>query len=389
MRVKILQLLARRIFKGKIDSEEKDFGTIVELLKKDYLLKTEKNLKQKIGEIIHDFINRGLYNSTHCTGKQLQAHFDHIDKLIDHIVKSLEEKFTDIPLEQFKGKLLTITDEEYKKLVPFANSHLVNAGLAQQSNLKNFEQIINNKKEKTKQAIETRFAILEKQKGMLESKPPEFLQKILWVLRYGGKYWWLLVLALLVLFIYCILLRLNPFGMRHQNIHPEAKTSGDSSPAIVSSGPNSPVTVHYNIDQSSNVYRPLYKEMRENLITDLERIRKYFNDLDVRISVTSDKGNNLRRHVAEEISDILSNAGYDAKVNNPIIRFSNDTSDVVIKLNEDDAEFVKQLCKVLKQFIKTNTPFSGMKNVNLQRGELQIIIAGDPLFSPEGIVTFQ
>jgi len=192
-----------------MSSEEKDFGTIVELLKKDYLSRTENNLKQKIGEITQDFIDRGFYNSTACTGKQLQAHFDHIDEIIDHILESLKQDFADIPLEQFKEKLLTIVDGEYKKLIPFANSHLVSAGLAQPSILKDFERQINNKKEKAKQTIEIRLAILEKQKaasknkkeakekeGVLEAKPPEILQKILWVMRYGRKHWKLILLAL-------------------------------------------------------------------------------------------------------------------------------------------------------------------------------------------------
>ncbi len=233
--------------------ECKDHDTAVELLKKDYLLKTEDNLKQKIGEIVQDFITRGLYNSTACTGKQLQAHFDYIDSLIEHIIKSLEPSFANIPLGQFKEKLLTIVDEEYKKLVPFANSHLVTAGLAQPNILKGFEIQINDKKEKTRQSIETRFAILEKQEETLEPKPPEFLQKLLWILMYGRKYWWLLFLAVLVFSFLYILPRLNLFSKEHENIHPEAKTSGGSSQIKV----KQPIEVVHNI---------LPKDLDKNLI---------------------------------------------------------------------------------------------------------------------------
>jgi hypothetical protein len=160
-------------------SEEKDFGAIVELLKKDYLSKTENNLKQKTGEIIQDFISQGLYNSEACTGNQLQVHFDHIDKLINHILESLKQDFPDIPLEQVKEKLFTIVDGEYKKLIPLANSHLVSAGLAQQNTLENFERLINGKKEKTKQAIETRLAILEKKKA---TPPPGSIFGDIWTI---------------------------------------------------------------------------------------------------------------------------------------------------------------------------------------------------------------
>ncbi len=144
-------------------SKENEFGTIVELIQKDYLLEKEDNLKQKIAEIVQDFISRGLSNSTACVSKQLQVHFEHNNKLIDHIIESLKQDFASIPLANFKEKLITIVDEKYKKLIPFANSYLVNAGLAQRDMLSGYENAINNKKEIVKQTIETRFAISEKQ----------------------------------------------------------------------------------------------------------------------------------------------------------------------------------------------------------------------------------
>jgi len=86
-------------------------------------------------------------------------------------------------------------------------------------------------------------SVKEKQEGVLEPKPPEFLRNLLWILRYGKKWWWLLFLAALVLLLLYILPKLN---LEYQNIHPEDKTSGDSSPAISTSGPNSPVIVNYD-----------------------------------------------------------------------------------------------------------------------------------------------
>jgi len=224
-----------------------------------------------------------------------------------------------------------------------------------------------------------------KQEGILIPKPPEILQKVLWVLKYGGKHWWLISLTVLILFFLYILTSLNLFSRGHQNIHPEAKTSGDSSPAIITSGPNSPVMVHYAISQPNNVYRPLSAEIKEGLIKDLRQMR---NNFDIRISVTSDKGISSRHRVAEELVKILIDAGFEANLTQPIIRFSNDTSDVVIKYNENDTEIVENIFKVLNKFFK-DTSFLAQKKIDLQRYELQIIIAGDPLFSSSGVVTFQ
>jgi len=148
--------------------KEKDSDSIIELLRKDYLSKNEEDLKQRIGEISQDHINRGLHNSTVCINKQLQACYDHIDGLIDYIIESLKRDFANISLEQCKEKLLVIIDEEYKELIPFANGFLVNTGLASSNSVRNsVTQGINNKKEKAKQAIETKCAIIEKQKSAI------------------------------------------------------------------------------------------------------------------------------------------------------------------------------------------------------------------------------
>lgn len=143
---------------------------IIELLKKTYLSEKEGVLKNKVGGIVQDHIARGFYNSTMCLSKQLQAHYDHIDNLIDYIIESLKSDFANIPLEQCRETLLTIVDEEYKKLIPFANAFLVKTGLASQNNLSNFEQGVNNRKGKAKQAIETEFVIIENQR-LATAKP--------------------------------------------------------------------------------------------------------------------------------------------------------------------------------------------------------------------------
>jgi hypothetical protein len=144
--------------------EEKDFNSIVKLLRRDYLLKNEKNLTQRIGEIVQDHISRGFYNSTVCINKQLHAHYDHIDGLTDYIIESLKRDFANMPLVQFKEKLLAIIDEEYKKLIPFANGFLVKTGLASQNILESIAGGINSKKIKVKQAIETKIALIEEQR---------------------------------------------------------------------------------------------------------------------------------------------------------------------------------------------------------------------------------
>lgn len=150
----------------------KDSDSIIELLMRDYLTKNSKILTERTEEIVQDHINRGLYNSTVCINRQLQVHYNHIDGLIDYIIESLKRDFVNISPGRCKEKLLEIVEYEYKKLIPFANVFLINTGLASQNILKGFERGINNKKEKVKQAIETKVAIIEKQKAVIANKKP-------------------------------------------------------------------------------------------------------------------------------------------------------------------------------------------------------------------------
>lgn len=51
---------------------------------------------------------------------------------------------------------------------------------------------------------ETKQDTKSEREGMIEPKPPEILQKTLWILKYGRKYWGLILLAIFLLLIWCI-----------------------------------------------------------------------------------------------------------------------------------------------------------------------------------------
>jgi len=134
-----------------------------------------------------------------------------------------------------------------------------------------------------------------------------------------------------------------------------------------------------------DVYRPLSSELRAQLVTALRTIRNQYSDFDVKFSVTPERGNRVRDKVANELARLLADSGFEAKTTRPMITNLNGT--VLIILNPDDTEFVNQLCKVVGRFI--NIRFQGLEDSNLLKGTLKIHIIGDPLFSPDGVVTFR
>lgn len=145
----------------KMNSGEKEYDSIVELLRKDYLLKTDDDVKQKIATAAQNMVDRGLSNSTVSINAQLKPRLEQIKNLFDCLIDSLQSKFAYIPLGKFRNKLLVIAQEEYKKLSSVPTALLVQAGLASQDLIKQYEQKIKQEMSKTKTRIETQCAISE------------------------------------------------------------------------------------------------------------------------------------------------------------------------------------------------------------------------------------
>lgn len=228
----------------------KEYDSIIELLKKDYLSKTKDELKQKTAKIEQDFISQGLTNdqglasSTYCIDQQLKVHFEYNNKLIDYIIKSLEQEFAHIPLENFQNKLLTTTQEEYKKLFSVSGKYLVRTGLASERSIKRHKQQINREMAKTKTRIEIQCAIHSKKqnKGSVvkTSKP---LRKKVWPYIIGALTFLATILAILW---YTIDLK--------QKFFPPAlsipNSPSNSHPSITPSRPNSPLALNYDSPES-------------------------------------------------------------------------------------------------------------------------------------------
>lgn len=102
-----------------------DTDTIVNSLVDDYLLKTKDEFKSKKGKIVQSLIDSGRTGTETFVGEQLKVEFDHKNKLVGYVIESLKNRFSNIPLDKFKHKLLEIIEREYKKSVSTAYSQAV------------------------------------------------------------------------------------------------------------------------------------------------------------------------------------------------------------------------------------------------------------------------
>jgi len=251
---------------------------VVELLVKEYFAKYRSDLNRKIGSITAEFIRRGLFNSSGMVTEQMGAEFWYLDGLVNYVIGSLKEKFRYIPLFNCKDKLVAILDTEYKRLIPKANSLLVKAGLANQANLDRLQKRILDELERAKGKIEIQCALSEKEKSVAKSKIGKFFQDhtIQGVLMGAG----------VLLFISIIGWYIN-----NSNVSSEVTTSGDSSPGIIISGPNSPAIINYNSSDS----KQLQEERQPSVKKDGRTIKPEETEADVNEA----KEKRLRKEEAE------------------------------------------------------------------------------------------
>lgn len=134
-----------------------------------------------------------------------------------------------------------------------------------------------------------------------------------------------------------------------------------------------------------DIYRPLSPELREELFLALQRFKSEYSDIDMKLSVTSEKSNRNRDYVAKDLASLFGDAGFEVKTTTPII--TNLNGEVFITLNPADLKVANQLFQVIGKFI--NIKFQGLEDRTLPRGTFKIHVSGDPLFSTDGVVSFR
>jgi hypothetical protein len=138
---------------------------IVNRLIQEYHSRHHREANQLIAEVQQDHISRGFANSTIVVSKKLSVKYDYIDKLVDSLLQSLERDFPNFPLKDCKQILIKSVEAEYKKLHPTVNAWLMEACMAQQGKIEQFNDSILRRFKETQKNIEIRCELSnEKQK---------------------------------------------------------------------------------------------------------------------------------------------------------------------------------------------------------------------------------
>jgi len=220
-----------------IGPKKKKCEKIINRIVEKYHSRHRQEANRKITEVAQEHISTGLSNSTIVVTKKLAVKYDYVDKLIDFLFQSLEKDFPNLPPKACKAATINSVEVEYKKLLSKANTWLIHASLTQPEMFEQYEKSILKKLEETKKSLENRFALsTEKRTQRKWWKDPKWIIGTI-----------IAIIGIIIGIKQCS----NSTVSKNTSI--ESKTSGDLSPAVITTGPNSPVTVNY--EKHENLHR--------------------------------------------------------------------------------------------------------------------------------------
>jgi hypothetical protein len=134
-------------------------------------------------------------------------------------------------------------------------------------------------------------------------------------------------------------------------------------------------------------YRAPSSELRHSLVIDLRAVRNQYEHMSLQIYVMPRGASQIRQRIARDLAAILSEAMFTATVpRDSSFDYIGTPPDVMIMTAPAHHQLADALVPILGRFI--NTQFSVSFDEGNQ-GRLWIWINGDPLFMPNGVVTFR
>jgi len=235
-----------------------DTKQIIDSLLEEYFGDLHKEIQKKSAIVSQDFTSRGLYGSTACTNHLLGVYYNEFENRVEDLISFIDKKALLLDWGYLETKLHELAAQVCKEAKSTASVHLANAGLA--NLITSFHPSVEKRKSEIFGTVRNKIQLI----NMLHastSKPAVvgdtcnlgFLsvnwRHLLSKLRQmkGWKR-----IAAFILAILCIIL-IGGFLTRSFWIpylswsSVDDASKNETSPAIITTGPNSPVTLNYSL----------------------------------------------------------------------------------------------------------------------------------------------
>jgi len=137
-----------------------------------------------------------------------------------------------------------------------------------------------------------------------------------------------------------------------------------------------------------DVYRPLSPDRIAQLTKGLQSINAQAVEFPLTITIVVQQGSSAREKVAADLKRYIQRAGITVKKQSAMLFSTGTLPDISIKMHPEDLTVAEQFASVIGTLF-INKQFAGTKKDKFVRGQIEIQISGDPLFTDTGIVTFK
>jgi len=141
--------------------KQKNYEEIIIRLAEDFRAEQKGDLAKRIGETNHDFIDRGLFNSTARVVQLIQIHYDYIAMLIEFLANSIENSYAQLHPAKCRKFLVQIVDSEYEELVRKVPSWLHESQLLNDEMCASSKHGVITKRDTTRVDLENKCALWE------------------------------------------------------------------------------------------------------------------------------------------------------------------------------------------------------------------------------------
>lgn len=138
-------------------SRDARHADIVQALRKDFTLRTEKELAEEKSRIGRECQIKGMFHSTPHVKALLRAEFEHKGQLRDHILAGIQERLPNASICELEPLLLGILDEEYDKMASSMEKYLKSRSMDSSVTLSN--TLIAREKVRAKEIVEAKVVV--------------------------------------------------------------------------------------------------------------------------------------------------------------------------------------------------------------------------------------
>lgn len=137
-----------------------------------------------------------------------------------------------------------------------------------------------------------------------------------------------------------------------------------------------------------DVYKPLVAQKKKELISKLKELLAQHTSFTHTVTISYQQVISSHAKVVDDLKQYLEEAGFEVEIGNIMSGYRRNPPNLSIKFHPDDEEFVRLFAAALNP-LYIDEKFQGIPQEKINRGCLEVVINGHPVFTELGVVKFR